>query len=90
MRKDRAKRMKIKISKEKLQRVLNDHHDSMSGLSKKLKAMLENGRMNAMTIQTKAEMEGITLANLTKAKQELGVKTDMTGSGRNQKVFWYL
>lgn len=55
-----------------------------------LKAMLENGRMNAMTIQTKAEMEGITLANLTKAKQELGVKTDMTGSGRNQKIFWYL
>ena len=201
MRKDRGKRMKIKISKEKLQRVLNDHHDSMSGLSKKLgksetfisqvfsrygcevddaianlicllydvqpediradvnktdtqkafailreenkrntekvlksqeeiihllekiltkvnantlqierikqeaivprtdpvhearvflKVMLENGRMNAMTIQAKAEMAGIALANLTKAKQELNVKTDMTGSGRNQKIFWYL
>lgn len=72
------------------QAAIVSHTDPVHEAKVFLKAMLENGRMNAMTIQTKAEMAGITLANLTKAKQELGVQTDMTGSGRNQKVFWYL
>ncbi len=57
---------------------------------KYLKETLANGRVLETDITKKAELEGLKLNDLYRAKRDLHVDTASTGYGKNQKTWWFI
>ena len=55
-----------------------------------LKDALSGGRVNVESIFSRSDSIGILRKELMHAKKELGVMSEVSGYGNNQKVFWYI
>lgn len=65
----------------------------MSGFEKSvrfLEEILKDGKVLESEVQRRGDAEGLSQADINKAKRELGVNVVATGYGKNQKKWWVL